>query len=138
MGLAILFEISVKTPSESKIRVFSKIKGDMNGRIQLEAKHMNLFLKHLSRAGRFERNQELNDVIVKMVTRFSSHNGGLPKEHDVREKVTVILNAINEITDLKVLLDDLNTKPNWTNSARIELGLTRPVMEKYSLLIKEV
>ena len=138
MGLTILFEISVNTPSGSKIRVFNKKEGDMNGGIQLEAKHVNLFLKQLSRAGRFERNQELNDVISKMVTRFSRLNDGLPKEHVVREKVTVILNAVNEITDLKVLLDDLNTKPKWTKSARIKLGLTRPVMEKYSLLIKEV
>ena len=104
----------------------------------LKANSLNLFLKQLSRAQRFERSQELSDVIGQLSTRLSRIGGGNSTMKNKRKHLTVIFNAVNEITNLRVLLDDINNGPAWAKSTTIQLGLTRSVLDKYSTLIRKI
>uniref|UniRef100_A0A7M5UZ79 Uncharacterized protein n=1 Tax=Clytia hemisphaerica TaxID=252671 RepID=A0A7M5UZ79_9CNID len=138
IGLTILFEISFKMDiSISKVLKTNPFSSN-NKSIDFDNRYLDLFLKQLSRAQRFERNEELSDAIGKMVTRLSRINGGYQIQHDPRDNITVIFNAVNEVTDLKVLLEDIKNKPNWTVSTHIQLGLTRSIFDKHSSMIKDI
>ena len=140
IGLTILFEISFKmeTSIDKVLKTNQTNPYSRNRQLEFDTRYLDLFLKQLSRAQRFERNEELSNAIGKMTTRLSRINGGHQIQHDPCKNVTIIFNAVNEITELKALLEDIKDKPNWISLTHIQVGLTRHMFDKHSSLIKEV
>ena len=116
----------------------NRINTGLQGKAQFETRYLDLFLKQLSRAQRFERNEELSDLIGKMVTRLSHINGGHQIKYDPRKNVTIIFNAINEISNPETLLSDFKSIPPWSKSANILFGLNQTVYNKHSKTLKYI
>uniref|UniRef100_A0A7M5X1Z9 Uncharacterized protein n=1 Tax=Clytia hemisphaerica TaxID=252671 RepID=A0A7M5X1Z9_9CNID len=101
--------------------------------------YLDLFLKQMSRAKRFERNPEFSDVMGKLITRLSRINGGrLTKKHNSGNKLTIILNTVNEISNIETLLNDIETQPSWSKSANILIGLNETSYNKHSKRLTKI
>ena len=107
-------------------------------------RQIDLFLKQLTRAHRFERNATLRRVMAQIAKRVSRFNNrqGVTTEKRPRSSVTIILNAVNEITDLGVffqcLQDNNSSIDQWHKGTKILLGLSQDTYEKHSKTINNL
>ena len=126
-----------------------------NKKLTINIRQLDLFMKHLTRAHRFERNAKLRGIMAltaERITRFKRFNNGRGTPTTTQEKrprlsVTIILNAVNEITDLATLLRELTyqskNKTNidcddWRLDTQILLGLTQKSYDKHSKEINKL
>ncbi|XP_066930764.1 uncharacterized protein [Clytia hemisphaerica] len=108
-----------------------------NGTQTCYTKEIHLFLKHISRAQRFERHSNIRRLANVVTTRLSRLNVGHFAIRNSVDNVTVILNAVNEIENLTTILMDLKHNPSW-KAMIILLGLKQKDYELYSSTLKDI
>uniref|UniRef100_A0A7M5UY07 Uncharacterized protein n=1 Tax=Clytia hemisphaerica TaxID=252671 RepID=A0A7M5UY07_9CNID len=100
--------------------------------------NLDLFLKQMSRAKRFERNPEFSDVMENIVTRLSQINDGHLTKNNLSNNVTIILNGVNEISNIETLLNDIETQPSWSKSVNILIGLNETSYKRHSKRLSRI
>ena len=103
--------------------------------VKLQSRPIDLFLKQLTRSQRFERNDDLREVMKNVATRLSDTiRTQYVRKKNLLNDVTLLLNAVNEIKDFEGILKDLELKSSlkWVKSIHIVIGITEPTLIKHS------
>jgi len=105
-------------------------------RVILNARPMGLFVKQLARAQRFERNNDLREIMKDITTKLCkiSRNQYARKKNSTLHDVTLLLNTLQEIQDVGGVLKDLEQKSSleWVRSVSIVIGLTNSTLRMSS------
>uniref|UniRef100_A0A7M5XLU7 LicD family protein n=1 Tax=Clytia hemisphaerica TaxID=252671 RepID=A0A7M5XLU7_9CNID len=73
-----------------------------------------------------------------MVTRLSKINYGQSKTQNLGNSITIILNAINEISSIGNVLAHIENLPNWSESTNILVGLNQSIYNKHSKRLTKI
>ena len=123
----------------------------------IDIRKLDLFMKHLTLAHRFERNTTLRQIMTRTAKQIARFNNGqstatttkMAPQKRPRLSVTVILNAVNEISEVGTLLQGLaynktNKKRNidynddWRLETKILLGITQTKYDIHSKAINNL
>ena len=108
----------------------------------LNSRSIHQFLKQLTRAQRFERNNDLREVMNHISTKLSkiSRSQYAHKKNTASYDVTLLLNAVQEIKELDAVLTDLERKSSleWVQSISIVVGLTNSTLKTHLKTLKRL
>ena len=105
---------------------------------------IDLFVKQLSRAKRFERNPELRAIMDKTINRFTatagfSNTGHYSKKYqsttNSKHNVTMIFNTLNEVTNVESLIEDIGKSihSEWAKNSKLLVAITANNAKKFSV-----
>ena len=101
--------------------------------------NINYFVKQVSKSKRFERNSKLCKEMHNIIESLNHLRPGHLAENNAGQKVTMILNAIQEIHDTLALLSDLTRHlPDWSKQTHILLALNHQTYEKIAINLGQI